>query len=273
MGIFETDFLRIAFAGALLSALSTALLSVFVALRKISFMSDALAHVSFAGVAISLLIGNAGFGIWAIGIVVLVALLIGYLSQRHKIDEANTATVFLSVSMAIAIILIRLNKNYTFDLAGYLFGDILLITPSDVTALAILLGINALFLFGFFKELYYMTYNSEVAAVCRIPVTLIHYLFLVVLAINIVLTVKVAGIVLVTAQLIIPGITALNLVRSVRKAVALACLFSVCGSVIGFLVADSLELPLGAAIVLILFSLFVISLLIKSFRKRQKKPA
>jgi len=266
MGIFESDFLRTAFAGALLSALSTALLSVFVALRKVSFMSDALAHVSFAGIAISLLIGRSGSELWAVGIVVLVALLIGYLSQKHTLDTANTATIFLSVSMAIAIILIRLNRNFTFDLAGYLFGDILLITATDVAALTALLIVNTLFLFGFFKEIYYMTYNREIAAVYSIPVNFIHYLFLVILAVNIVLTVKVAGIVLVTAQLIIPGITALNLVRSVRKAVALACLCSATGSISGFFLADYLNLPLGATIVMAFFFMFLTSLLIKVVR-------
>lgn len=267
MEIFQHEFLRVAFAGALLSALSTALLSVFVALRKISFMSDALAHVSFAGVALSLFLGG-GIGIWAILLVVVVALLIGWLSRRHKLDEANTATVFLSVSMALAIILIRLNKSYTFDLAGYLFGDILLITRSDVVSLAILLGINLLFLAAFFKELFYMTYNPEIAAVYRIPVNLIHYLFLVVLAVNIVLTVKVAGIVLVTAQLVLPGVTALNLVRRVKQAVMLSCLFSLIGSLAGFFLAHQLNLPLGATIVLCFFLLFAASLGIRAFRRR-----
>ena len=271
MGFFESDFLRIAFAGAVLSALSTALLSVFVALRKISFMSDALAHVSFAGVAISLLIGGSGFGLWAVVIVVFVALLIGYLSRHHRLNEANTSTVFLSVAMAAAIILIRVNKNYTFDLAGYLFGDILLITASDVTALAVLLGINIIFLFSFFKEIYYMTYNAEMAAVCRIPVGLLHYLFLVILAVNIVLTVKVAGIVLVSAQLVIPGLTALNLVRSVRRAVVLACVFSAGGSISGFLAADAFNLPLGAAIVIVLFGFFLLSLSVKTLRMRRER--
>jgi zinc transport system permease protein len=89
-----------------------------------------------------LLFLGGGIGIWAILLVVAVALLIGWLSRRHRLDEANTATVFLSVAMALAIILVRLNKAYTFDLAGYLFGDILLITRGDVLSLAVLLGVN-----------------------------------------------------------------------------------------------------------------------------------
>lgn len=265
--LFQLEFLQIAFIGVVLSALSTAVLSVFVALRKISFMSDALAHVSFAGVALSLFIGGE-IGIWAVLLVVAVALLIGWLSSRHKLDEANTATVFLSVAMAIAIILIRLNKDYTFDLAGYLFGDILLITKRDAVSLAVLLGINLTFIIAFFKEIFYMTYNRETAAVYRIPVNPVHYLFLVILAVNIVLTVKVAGIVLVTAQLILPGITALNLVRRVKTAVLLAAAFSLFGSVSGFFIAHSLNIPLGATIVLCFFLLFVVSLGIKTIRRR-----
>ena len=234
-------------------------------------MSEALAHVSFAGIALALLFGFQ-LNVTVLIFVVAVAVLIGFISQRNHLDEANTTTIFLAVSMALAIILLRLNKSYTVDLAGYLFGNILLVTSGDIITLGIILCLNLLFLVLFLKELFYMTYNPEIAAVFKIPVTLVYYLFLIFLAVNIVVTVKITGIVLITAQLILPGITALNLARSIRRAIVLSVLVSVLASFAGFLVSYFLAIPSGATIVLLLFLLFLLSLLYRNLIFRQKQP-
>lgn len=266
MDIFQYQYLTIALVGALLSAVSTALLSVFVSLRKIAYMSDALAHVAFAGIAIAFLTGGS-LTLSSVLLVSGVALLIGFLSRRHRLDQANGTSIFLAVAMALAIILIRLRKQYTFDLASYLFGNVLLIEGPDLISLGVLLGVNLLFLLAFYKELFYLTYNEEMAACYGVPAGLLNSLFLVVLAVNIVLTVKVTGIVLVTAQLILPGITALNLVRRVKGAIVVAVLLSLLGSGGGFVISYALDIPSGATIVLLLFLLFLLSLLLKRERR------
>ena len=271
MDIFQSNFLMIAFISAVLSAASTALLSVFISLKKISYMGEALAHVSFAGIAFALLT-SLNLNLTVLIFVTGIALVIGFISRHNHMDESNITTIFLSVSMAIAIILIRLNKDYTIDLAGYLFGNILLVTATDTINLGILLAANTLFLIFFFKEIFYTTYNLEMAKVFRIPVTLIYYLFLVFLAVNIVITVKIVGIILITAQMILPGITALNFSRKIGKAILMSILISETASICGFFIAHYMNIPSGATIVIMLFILFLFSLIkqrLMSYRKQE----
>lgn len=267
MDIFDYSFLVIALCGAILSALSTSLLSVFISLKKISYMGEALSHISFAGLALALLLNIPTVPV-ALVVVVGVAIFIGYLSRRHNLDESNITTIFLSLSMAVAIILLSIKKNYAGDLAGYLFGDILLITSGDLISLIILFAANLLFILLFFKELFYITYNQEISSIFKIPARLVYYLFLIFIAVNIVMTVKVVGIVLITAQLILPGIIALNLTRRIKAAILLSSLASVTASVSGFFISYLLDCPSGATIVVVLFTLFLASLGVKTAMKR-----
>ena len=168
--------------------------------------------------------------------------------------------------MAIGIILLNINREYTLDLTSYLFGNVLLITTKDITYLSILLIVNALFISLFFKELFYMTYNYSVARIYGIPVDLAYYLFIIILAINIVVSVKIVGVILITAQLILPGISALNLTRKMRSAILLSVLFAEIGAIGGFLLSYQLNLPSGGTIVILSFIIFILTLIYKEFR-------
>lgn len=260
--IFNYQFLIIALIGALLSAASISLLSPFVVLKKISYMGEALAHVSFAGIGIGLLLG------WPLNLVtmlfvILIAIIIGLISEKARIEETHITTIFLSVSMALGIIFVSLKKGFTLDLSSYLFGNILLITRLDLVQLLALFILNFLFIIFFYKELFYISYDQEISRVYKIPVKLTYYLFLIFIAINIVVSVKIIGIILITAQFILPGLTALNFCHNVRKAIYISLILSEIAAISGFFISYLLNIPSGATIVLILFLLFLISLIKK----------
>ena len=119
------SFLVHALLAALLSSVCLALFSPFVTLRRVSYLGEALSHIAFAGIALALLLGlNLQFT--TLLFVIAVALAITWLARRRQLQEANTITIFLSVSMALGIILISLRRGYSFDLASYLFGNVLL---------------------------------------------------------------------------------------------------------------------------------------------------
>ncbi|HNQ43064.1 MAG TPA: metal ABC transporter permease, partial [Candidatus Cloacimonadota bacterium] len=205
-------FILNALLGAILSGISLAIFAPFVTLRKISYMGEALSHIAFAGIALAIITGvNLTLG--ALCFVVLVSLGISWLAKRYKLQEANTITIFLSLSMALGIILISLSKNYTFDLASYLFGNVLLIQGGENIILGFLLLIDIVFVTVFYNPLFYLCYNPEIAQVFRIKTYLVDRLFYILLAANIVINLKSAGIILVTAQLILPAVIAFNLAR------------------------------------------------------------
>ncbi|MDY6787383.1 MAG: metal ABC transporter permease [candidate division WOR-3 bacterium] len=261
--VLSVSFLRIAFIGAILSAGSTALISPFVALKKISYMSEAFAHISFAGIALALLLG-IGLNAPTLIFVLIIALIIGFVSRRFSLEEANITTVFLSVSMALGIILISVNSNVNVDIAGYLFGNILLVRHIDIYWLSALFIINLIFIIIFFKELFYIAYNEELSLIYGIPVKPLYYTFIGILALNIVVSVKIIGIVLITAQLILPGLTALNFIRKLKPTIIVSVVISLISSVSGFFLSYYFDLPTGASIVLILFAVFLVSLFFRN---------
>jgi len=242
-------FLITAILGAVLSGISLAIFAPYVTLRKVSYLGEALSHIAFAGISIAIITG-INMNLTALIFVSLVALAISALARHQKLQEANTITIFLSLSMALGIILISLSRNYSFDLASYLFGNVLLILPSEAMMLGVLAIINTIFVVFFYKELFYLSYNPEMARVFRIKTGIVDRIFYMLLAANIVLNLKSAGIILVTAQLILPAVIAFNLVRRLHLAVVVSVLAAVLCAVAGFGISYGLNLPTGATIVM-----------------------
>lgn len=264
--ILSVSFLRTALIGAAVAAVSTAVLSVFIALKRVSYMSDSFAHISFAGIAVGLYIGM-NYSIAAALFVALMAVIISYLSKRYRIDQSNTTTVFLSVSMAVGILFIHLNRNVNVDITSLLFGNILLITKSDIFILLALFAVNLLFITLMFREMVYYAYNSEIAAVFKVPVSLVGFIFILLVAMNVVFAVKVSGVVMITAMMIFPGLTALNIVRNIAGAIVLSEIISLFASVSGFFLSYYMNIPTGAMIILMMFMIFIISLPFRGIRK------
>jgi len=264
--MLEYSFLIRALAAASLSSLSLALFSPFVTLRRISYMGEALSHIAFAGIALAILAGwNMQFT--AMLVVVGVSLAISWLSRRQRLEEANAITIFLSVSMAIGIILISLNKGYTFDLASYLFGNVLLANSTDLWLLGAAAVLNLAFILGLYKELFYYAYNPELASFYRLHAGLVNRLFMILLAVNIVINVRAAGIILVSAQLILPAAAAFNLVDRLDRALVFCVVFSLLASFGGFALSWWLNLPTGASVVVLEFVMYLLSLLPRAFRR------
>ncbi len=259
------SFLLSALLAALLSSVCLALFSPFVTLRRVSYLGEALSHIAFAGIALALLLG-LNLQLTTLLFVIAIALAITWLARRRQLQEANTITIFLSVSMALGIILISLRRGYTFDLASYLFGNVLLASSADLWHLGALLLADLGFIIFFYKELFYLSYNAEMARFYRLPADLVNRLFMILLAANIVITLRAAGIILVSAQLILPASTAFNLVRRLDRAVALSALIAILAAAGGFVLSWWLNLPTGANIVLLEFLFFLLSL---AFRPRQ----
>lgn len=264
--IFSSNFLITAFAGAMLSAAATALISVFVALKKISYMSEAFAHMSFAGIALALLLGLS-MNLITLIFVIGVAIITGIISRKYRVEESNITTILLSVSMAIGIILISLNRDINIDVSSFLFGNVLLISSTDLIYLGALFLINIIFIIIFFKELFYIAYNETIASVYGISVRAVYFLFLIILAANIVISVKISGIILITAQMILPGMTALGITGSVRKALTASAIIALVCTFGGFIVSFYLNMPTGAVIVILLFIVYLVSLFFKYIRR------
>lgn len=266
--IFTIKFLLYAFIGALLSAISTSMMSVFISLKRIAYMSEALSHISFTGIALALLLGLSVHLISGIFVLIIVSI-IGLFSWFYNLEESNITMVLLSVSMALGVLILSFKKDYTVDLASYMFGNILLVTFQDLISMGFLIIVNSLFLLLWYRELIYLTYNFEISGFYHIPAKKIYFLFLILLAVNIVVSVKIAGIIMITAQLILPGMISLNLTKNIKAGIFTGIIASVFSSISGFFLSYHYNFPSGSVIVLVMFGLFLLSAFWKAIEKRK----
>ncbi len=258
----SSPFMQKAFIAGFLISLLTGVISVFIVLRKMSFIGAGISHAAFGGVAIGFFAGINPL-LTAVLYTVIVALGIEATGRKGKISEDVSIGIFYSVSMALGVALVSLSKSYNIDLFGYLFGNILAITKEDLLLILItsiiIIGIIVIFL----KELFLITYNEELARVSGIHVKFMNTVFLIALSVSIVISIRIVGIILVSALLIIPGATARLFAKGLISMIAVSCVIGILSVITGLLISYEFDIASGASIVLTASAIFFILLLLK----------
>lgn len=262
LNIFQYGFMvRALEVGLLIGAISP-LIGIFLVLRRYSLIADTLSHVSLAGVAVGLLTGINPL-ITAIGAAVASSIAIERLRLSKRVYGESALSIFLSGSLALAVVLISLAHGFSVDLFNYLFGSIVTVRQSDVY---IILGVGV-FVFAailaFYKELTYITFDEEAAKVGGIPTRFINILLIILAALTVALAIPIVGILLIAALIVIPVVTALQLKKSFLQTILYAEVISLLSVLSGILSSFYLNLPAGGAIVLIALLIFIMSLLTK----------
>ncbi|TET43699.1 metal ABC transporter permease [candidate division TA06 bacterium] len=261
-------FMQRAFAAGILIAVLCGVFSTFVVLKRLSFIGVGISHSAFGGVSLGYFLGinpTLSAVIFSAG----VALLIGFINRRGKLHEDTAIGIFFALTMALGIFFIGISKKYNVDLFGYLFGNILAITKADLVLVLVSAPILLIILAAVFKELLFLSFDEEVASVSGIPVGPIYYLFLFSMAITIVLAIKVVGIILVSALLVLPAATARQLTDNYRALVVYSVLLGIVSTVAGLFLSYYLNLSSGATIVLFAGLLFFLSFLYSSFKRKR----
>lgn len=241
-------------------ALIAPLIGIFLVLRRYSLIADTLSHVSLAGIAIGLLLGiNPIFT--ALGASVLASLGIERLRTKSKIYGESALALFLSGSLALAVVLLSLAHGFNSSLFNYLFGSIVTVTTTDVYTILVLAAVVVVVLFAFFKELVYTTFDEDAAKVSGIPTKFINTLLIILAAFTISLSIPIVGVLLIAALIVIPVITALQLRQSFTRTIVYAEIISLFSVVAGIFASFYFNLSTGGTIVLIMLGVFgVVSL-------------
>lgn len=253
--ILKLEFMQNAFLAGTMLSVVLAVVSFFVVLRQLSFIGVGVAHSAFGGVALGALIGFSPT-IVAIGFAVVVSNLIGYIEKHAKLSTDTAIGIFFSFAMAIGVIFIGMSKEYNVDLFGYLFGNILAITREDLITISVLGSVVLVSIFLFFKELLFVAFDSEVAYVSGMPVTFLDHFFLTILALSIVISIKIVGIVLVSALLVIPGAAAFQITSHYKPMMISAILIGIISTVGGLIISYYADLASGATIVTLASCIF-----------------
>lgn len=265
-GILAYDFMQRAFLAGIMAGILCSFVSLFVVMQRLAFAGVGVSHSALGGVAIGVLTGvnpvlSAGLFCTA------VAWLIGFISRKGDIHEDTVIGVLFSTSMALGIALISLTQGYYPELMSFLFGNILAVTVTDLWALGTVGTVIILFLILCFKELLFVCFDEEAATAAGIPTTFLYYALLTVIALTIVVCVKILGIVLASALLVIPAITGYELARNYRGVLAVSLATGLTASVGGLVLSYCLDLPSGATIVLCSAILFFAAMLFSPRRR------
>ena len=258
-------FMQRAFTAGILIALLCGLFSTFVVLKRLSFIGVGISHSAFGGVSLGYFLGiNPTLS--AIVFSAAVALLIGFINRRGKLHEDTAIGIFFALTMALGIFFIGISKKYNVDLFGYLFGNILAITKTDLVLVLVSTPILLIILAAMFKDLLFISFDEEVATTSGIPVGPVYYLFLLCMAIAIILAIKVVGIILVSALLVLPAATARQLTNNYRALAVCSVVLGVVSTIVGLFLSYYLDLSSGATIVLFAGLLFFLSFLYSSMK-------
>jgi zinc transport system permease protein len=240
-------------------------LSFFVYLRRLPYAASGIAHAAFGGVAVGLYLGYAPATAATAASVVL-ALLIGYLSQRGSVAHESIIGIVSAAAMAGGVVALGLYRGYVPDLYGYLFGSILAVRPSDLLALGLLsAGVLGL-LAALFRPLLYVAFDPESARAAGLPVAGLDYALLMMVALTVVVAVRLLGMILASALLIAPAATGYQLSRGYRGMLSMAVACGV-GSVVGGLALSyRFDLASCATITLCATGLFALACVVRPSR-------
>jgi ABC-type Mn2+/Zn2+ transport system permease subunit len=250
-------FMQHAFIAIVLVGVMCGATGVFVILRGLAFMGDALSHAVFPGVVIAYLVGgNIVLGALIAG--TLVSLAIGFISQSQKLSGDTAIGVLFAGAFALGIALISAQRTYTRDLASFLLGSILGVSRSDLylTGAVTVLVVGAIALLR--RELTIIAFDQTFARATGINVWLIDQLFLVLLALAIVISLQTVGNILVLAMLVTPAATARLLTDRLRWMVALSSGIGALSGVVGLYFSFHFNIASGASVVLVATGAFLL---------------
>lgn len=261
LDIFQYNFLVRAFEAGIAIGVIAPLIGMFLVVRRYSLLADTLAHTSLAGVAIGLLL-RINPVLSAIVLSVVASLGIEQLRASRRVFSESVLALFLSGSLAVAVVILSLAKGFNAGLFGYLFGSIGTVSQTDVwviVALAVMVFLNVVLLY---KELFFISFDEELAQASGLPVRRLNFTIVLLAAITVALSIRIVGVLLIGALMVIPVISAMQYGRGFRATLILAVTFSLLSVLLGLFASYYFNLASGGAIVLVALILFLVSLVV-----------
>ncbi|TMN21290.1 metal ABC transporter permease [Lentibacillus cibarius] len=253
--LLEYDFLRHTFYTGLLIGIIAPLLGTFIVVRRLSLIADALSHVTLAGIAFGLFMDKK----FAIGIAplysgmgfsVLGSIFIEKLRAVYTAYQELAIPIILSGGVGLSVIFIALANGFNTDLFNYLFGSVSAVSTKDFYAI---LGISVLIVAVirlFYKELVTLSFDEEHAVVSGIHAKRIHFLFIVLTALVIAASIRIVGVLLVSALMTLPVAAAMRLAKGFKQMMLFSILFGEAAVIIGMITGYYFSIPPGGTIVL-----------------------
>ena len=267
---FEREYLQLALAGGVIVGASAPIIGTYLVQRRLSLVGDGLGHLAFAGVAVGIVTGV--WPIWTALIASVVgALAIERLRARTRDHGDLALALAFYLGLALASVVLSRRGNVAANVQGYLFGSILTITRGDAVALAVASVFVAALLAVVHPALFSVIVDEDAAEASGVPVARINDLLMVVTAVSIVMAMRVVGILLVGALMVLPVGIAQRVATSFRSTLALSSALGVSAAIVGLVVGRVARLAPGGTIVLTLGALFVVVLALEGPIRRRRE--
>jgi manganese/iron transport system permease protein len=247
-------FMQRGLLAAIVVGIVCAVIGCYVVLRSMAFFGDALAHAILPGIAIGYLVGGSARGAlfwWALAAAILSSLGIGALNRVARLREDTAIGIVFSGMFALGIALISSVRSYAVDLAHFLFGNVLGVTPEDLLLTASLGGVVLLLIIAFYKEFLVLSFDPVLATTIRIPARALELLLFVLIAVTVVVSLQTVGVALMVAMLVTPAAAASLVTKRLPAMMLVAAAIAAFSGVAGLYVSYYLSVASGAAIVLV----------------------
>ncbi len=265
--ILTYGFMQRALVAGIFISVACAILGVFLVLKRDAMLGHGLSHVTFGGVALGLFLGVKPLLV-ALVVAVLCAVVIQKLREKTGLHEDTAIGILSSTGMAIGIILVTVSGKFNVDLFSYLFGNILAIERFEVVV-AVFLALAVIMVISFFyQELLYQTFDAESARTSGIRTGFLDAVLAVLTSITVVIGMKVVGILLVAALLVIPSAAGLQIAKTFRQAVIISSGVSIGSVIAGLFTAFYWDLPAAGTTVVVAFLVFLAFGTVRILRKR-----
>ena len=268
--IFRYEYLMNALLAAVFAGITCGIVGTYVVARRMVFLCGGVTHASFGGLGIAVYMWAnpiAGAMVFA----VLSALGIEWAGDRGRIREDSAIGIIWSVGMAVGALFMSLTPGYTSgDLSSYMFGSIVTVTTRDVATLGVLTLFCIVGAVLLWRPVMYLAFDRDFAASQGIATRAASYIMAVIVALTIVLSIRVMGIVLLLSLFTIPAVTANAMTKSYAAITRWAAVLAVAGAVVGLFISYNLEVPPGASII---FTLTIALIVVKLLTLRSKKSA
>lgn len=265
--LLDYQFMQRAFLAGIAISIVCPLIGVFLVLRRLSLLADGLGHVTFAGLAAGFLLGV--YPLFAALIAaVLGAVGIERMRARGKVAGDAAIAMFYTAGLALGVVLVSRAGGFNVNVLAYLFGSIAAVATNDLLVVLGLVAIVIALIALYYKELLYLTFDEESARAAGLPAMAVNTLLAALAAVTVVAAMRIVGLLLVSALMVLPALTAIRLARSFRQTLLFAVITAVLATLTGLTASFYLDTAPGGTIVLTALALFGLASLIESGRQR-----
>lgn len=262
------DFFQNALLGSFLTAIACGIVGTYVVARRLVFISGGITHASFGGLGLGFFLGTNPV-LMALVFSVLSALGVEWVSKTQNVREDSAIAAVWSLGMALGVLFIFLTPGYSPNLSAYLFGNILTISSADILWIAILAVTLLLLVVLFLREIIYVAFDNSFAKTQGLPVKFIEYMMMFFIAVTIVLSIRLVGIMLLMSLLTLPQMVVNQFTSDFRKIMYGSIVIGFLACVIGLILSYYINIPSGAFIILVLTVLFFGVKAVLAFSSRQ----